>query len=51
MSGGRAAGSFLTGSALNVQSLLAIIFIVGIYVANTVLMTDEAQAIPAGTRP
>jgi multidrug efflux pump subunit AcrB len=34
---------FLTGSAINVQSLLGFIFIVGIKVANTVLMTDYAQ--------
>jgi len=34
---------YVTGSALNVQSLLGIIFIVGIKVANTVLMTDVAQ--------
>lgn len=34
---------YATGSALNVQSLLGIIFIVGIKVANTVLMTDYAQ--------
>jgi multidrug efflux pump subunit AcrB len=34
---------FFTGTALNVQSLLGIIFIVGIKVANTVLMTDFAQ--------
>ena len=34
---------YFTGSALNVQSLLGIIFIVGIKVANTVLMTDYAQ--------
>ncbi|HVW39257.1 MAG TPA: efflux RND transporter permease subunit, partial [Pirellulales bacterium] len=34
---------YLTGSALNVQSLLGIIFTVGIKVANTVLMTDYAQ--------
>ncbi|MFO0952528.1 MAG: efflux RND transporter permease subunit [Isosphaeraceae bacterium] len=34
---------FYTGTALNVQSLLGIIFIVGIKVANTVLMTDYAQ--------
>lgn len=32
-----------TGTALNVQSLLGIIFIVGIRVSNTVLMTDCAQ--------
>jgi multidrug efflux pump subunit AcrB len=34
---------YLTGSAINVQSLLGFIFIVGIKVANTVLMTDFAQ--------
>ena len=34
---------YFTGTALNVQSLLGIIFIVGIKVANTVLMTDFAQ--------
>ena len=34
---------FVTGSAINVQSLLGFIFIVGIKVANTVLMTDCAQ--------
>ena len=34
---------FVTGTAINVQSLLGIIFIVGIKVANTVLMTDFAQ--------
>jgi multidrug efflux pump subunit AcrB len=34
---------WITGSAINVQSLLGIIFIVGIKVANTVLMTDYAQ--------
>jgi multidrug efflux pump subunit AcrB len=33
----------LTGSAVNVQSLLGFIFVVGIKVANTVLMTDYAQ--------
>lgn len=32
-----------TGSAVNLQSLLGFIFIVGIKVANTVLMTDCAQ--------
>jgi multidrug efflux pump subunit AcrB len=36
---------YLTGSAVNVQSLLGFIFIVGIKVANTVLMTDFAQEI------
>ena len=34
---------FFTGTAINVQSLLGFIFIVGIKVANTVLMTDFAQ--------
>jgi multidrug efflux pump subunit AcrB len=34
---------YFTGTALNVQSILGIIFIVGIKVANTVLMTDFAQ--------
>ena len=34
---------YLTGTAINVQSLLGVIFIVGIKVANTVLMTDFAQ--------
>jgi multidrug efflux pump subunit AcrB len=34
---------YITGSAVNVQSLLGFIFIVGIKVANTVLMTDCAQ--------
>jgi multidrug efflux pump subunit AcrB len=34
---------YLTGTALNVQSLLGIIFMVGIVVANTVLLTDFAE--------
>jgi multidrug efflux pump subunit AcrB len=34
---------YFTGSAVNVQSLLGFIFIIGIKVANTVLMTDYAQ--------
>jgi multidrug efflux pump subunit AcrB len=34
---------FLTHTALNVQSLLGIIFMVGIVVSNTVLMVDFAQ--------
>ena len=33
----------VTGSAVNVQSVLGVIFIVGIKVSNTVLMTDYAQ--------
>jgi multidrug efflux pump subunit AcrB len=36
---------FLTGTALNLQSLLGLIFMVGIVVSNTVLMTDFAQRI------
>jgi multidrug efflux pump subunit AcrB len=36
---------YFTGSAINVQSLLGFIFIIGIKVANTVLMTDCAQEI------
>jgi multidrug efflux pump subunit AcrB len=36
---------YFTGTALNVQSLLGIIFVVGINVANTVLMTDLAQVL------
>src|SRR6202161_963627 len=34
---------YITGSAINVQSLLGFVFVVGIKVANTVLMTDYAQ--------
>jgi multidrug efflux pump subunit AcrB len=34
---------FVTGTALNVQSLLGVIFMVGIVVSNTVLLTDFAQ--------
>ncbi len=34
---------FITGTALNVQSLLGIIFMVGIVVSNTVLLVDFAQ--------
>ena len=34
---------WLTGTALNVQSLLGVIFMVGIVVSNTVLMVDFAQ--------
>ncbi len=36
---------FLTGTAINVQSLLGMIFMVGIVVSNTVLLTDFAQHI------
>jgi multidrug efflux pump subunit AcrB len=34
---------FVTGTAINVQSLLGVIFMVGIVVSNTVLLTDFAQ--------
>jgi multidrug efflux pump subunit AcrB len=34
---------FLTRTAINVQSLLGVIFMVGIVVSNTVLLTDFAQ--------
>ncbi len=34
---------YVTGSAVNVQSLLGFIFVIGIQVANSVLMTDYAQ--------
>jgi multidrug efflux pump subunit AcrB len=34
---------FLTGTAVNVQSLLGVIFMVGIVVSNTVLLVDFAQ--------
>jgi len=36
---------FVTGTALNVQSLLGMIFMVGIVVSNTVLLTDFTQHI------
>jgi multidrug efflux pump subunit AcrB len=34
---------FVTGTAINVQSLLGVIFMVGIVVSNTVLLVDFAQ--------
>ena len=34
---------FVTGTALNVQSLLGVIFMIGIVVSNTVLLTDFAE--------
>ncbi len=34
---------YITGTALNVQSLLGVIFMVGIVVSNTVLLTDFAE--------
>jgi multidrug efflux pump subunit AcrB len=38
---------YLTGTAINVQSLLGVVFVVGIVVANTVLLTDLAQKLRA----
>ena len=34
---------YVTGTAINVQSLLGVIFMVGIVVSNTVLLVDFAQ--------
>ena len=34
---------YLTGTAINVQSLLGVIFMVGIKVSNTVLLADFAK--------
>ena len=34
---------YLTGTSINVQSLLGLIFVVGIQVSNSVLLTDVAQ--------
>src|SRR2546421_9731339 len=39
---------FVTGTAINVQSLLGVIFMVGIVVSNTVLLIDFAQNLRAG---
>ena len=36
---------YLTSTAINVQSLLGVIFMVGIVVSNTVLLTDFAQKV------
>jgi multidrug efflux pump subunit AcrB len=41
---------FLTGTALNVQSLLGVIFMVGIVVSNTVLLVDFAQHLRVAER-
>ena len=38
---------YFTGTALNVQSLLGMIFMVGIVVSNTVLLIDFAQKLRA----
>ena len=42
---------YFTGTPLNVQSLLGVIFMVGIVVSNTVLLTDFAQNLRAPGRP
>jgi multidrug efflux pump subunit AcrB len=39
---------FVTGTALNVQSLLGVIFMIGIVVSNTVLLTDFATNLQKG---
>lgn len=39
---------FVTGTALNIQSLLGVIFMVGIVVSNTVLLIDYAQHLRRG---
>jgi len=39
---------YLTGTALNIQSLLGVIFMVGIVVSNTVLLVDYAQHLRTG---
>lgn len=41
---------YFTGTALNVQSLLGVIFMVGIVVSNTVLLTDFAENIRKSDR-
>jgi multidrug efflux pump subunit AcrB len=41
--GGAVPMLYITGTALNVQSLLGVIFVIGVIVANTVLLTDFAQ--------
>jgi multidrug efflux pump subunit AcrB len=41
---------YATGTALNVQSLLGVIFMVGIVVSNTVLLTDFAENLRKGER-
>ena len=38
---------FVTGTAINVQSLLGVIFMVGVVVANTVILVDCAQNLRA----
>jgi multidrug efflux pump subunit AcrB len=41
---------YFTGTALNVQSLLGVIFMVGIVVSNTVLLTDFAENVRKADR-
>src|SRR5205823_12642775 len=40
----------LTGTALNVQSLLGVVFMIGIVVSNTVLLTDFAENVRRADR-
>jgi cobalamin synthase len=41
---------YLTGTALNVQSLLGVVFMIGIVVSNTVLLTDFAENVRKADR-
>jgi multidrug efflux pump subunit AcrB len=41
---------FLTGTALNIQSLLGVVFMVGIVVSNTVLLIDFAENVRKADR-
>jgi multidrug efflux pump subunit AcrB len=41
---------YFTGTALNVQSLLGVIFMIGIVVSNTVLLTDFAENVRKADR-
>ena len=41
---------YCTGTALNVQSLLGVIFMIGIVVSNTVLLTDFAEQVRRSDR-
>jgi multidrug efflux pump subunit AcrB len=41
---------YFTGTALNVQSLLGVIFMIGIVVSNTVLLTDFAENVRKSDR-
>jgi multidrug efflux pump subunit AcrB len=41
---------YFTGTALNIQSLLGVVFMIGIVVSNTVLLTDFAENVRKGDR-